>query len=169
MKNSRYIIYSFNVLNLILLACFFEVLAYPFVPFRYTKTEWIKEKEFTFEFNRYSKTRKLISMYARGSTGRSYVLMCKGKSISELDIKTPFLLYISEDRIFGLPVKAMPEGVNESFLLKEFVPVIFLCCFGILVTSILFFYHKNLSGQVAILFFMNIAIVAYFIYLSLKK
>lgn len=154
------------MLNLILLACFFELLAFPFMPFRYSKSEWIIEKDLTFEYNRHEKTRKTISMYARGVSGKTYVLMCKGEDVSYLDIKTPFLLHISEDRIFHIPVKAMPNEHGKSYLLKEFVPVIFLSCFGIILTCILFIYHKNLSGQVVLLFLLNLFILVYFIFLA---
>lgn len=168
MHYQRGIIIFFNVLNLILLACFFELLAFPFMPFRYSKSEWIKEKDFTFEYNRFNKTRKIVSMYARGVSGKTYVLMCKGEELSTMDLKTPFLLHISEDRIFHLPVKAMPNQLGKSFLLKDFVPIVFLCCFGIILTCILFFYHKNLSGQVIILFLLNISILLYFIYMAIQ-
>lgn len=166
MNSQRKVILIFNVLNLILLACFFELLAFPFMPFRYSKSEWIKEKDLTFEYNRFKKTRKTISMYARGVSGKTYVLMCKGEDISEIDLKTPFLLHISEDRIFHLPVKAMPHGFNKSYFLKDFIPIVFLCCFGIILTCVLFFYHKNLSGQVIILFLLNLSILVYFIFLA---
>jgi len=157
-------IFGANILNFILLFCFFELFWFPWIPFHSDEIHWIKETNYTFEYNKKKKIQEAISLYAHAENGKIYTLMCHNAPLEQVKVKTPFMLEIDRDYIFRIPVKARVSGKTDTYLIKDFIPVLFLAIFGIIHNVILVVYNKNLGHEVFLLGLLNLAILVYLIF-----